>query len=72
MFGTRTSIPKIGFPVTLSAVSKRFCGVPSSVQSFGSLSFVSAGGWSFAAASATSPKRKLRPLGLWVMTLFAA
>jgi hypothetical protein len=72
MFGTRTSIPKTGFPVTLSIVSSRFCGVPTSVQSFGSLSLGSTGGGIFAAVSATSPKRTVRPLGLWVMTLFAA
>jgi hypothetical protein len=65
-------MPKIGLPVTLSSVSRRFCGVPTSVQSCGSLSFGSAGGGDFAAASATSPKRRVRPLGLWVMTLFAA
>src|SRR5205085_7180929 len=42
------------------------------VQSFGSFSFGSDGGGIFAAASATSPYRNVRPLGLWVITLFAA
>src|SRR5262245_60399623 len=41
-------------------------------QSFGSLSGTSAGGVSFAAASATLPYVVVRPVGLCVMTLLAA
>ncbi len=41
-------------------------------QSFACLSVTSFGGAIFAAASATAPNVTVRPLGAWVMTLFAA
>src|SRR5262245_18663315 len=53
-------------------VSRRFTGLPMIFQSFGSLSGTSAGGVSFAAASATLPYVVVRPVGLCVMTLLAA
>src|SRR5215813_33201 len=53
-------------------VSRRFTDLPMIFQSFGSLSGTSAGGVSFAAASATLPYVVLRPVGVCVMTLLAA
>src|SRR5215470_18029137 len=53
-------------------VSRRFTDLPMIFQSFGSLSGTSAGGVSFAAASATLPYVTVRPVGLWVITLLAA
>src|SRR5215470_10853135 len=53
-------------------MSRRFTDLPISVHSFGSFSFTSFGGSSFAASFATFPKPTLRPLGRWVITLFAA
>src|SRR5882724_1356759 len=59
-------------PVTLGAVSSRLSGLPAIFQSFGSLSVTSFGGSILAAASATLPKVVVRPVGLCVITLFAA
>jgi hypothetical protein len=53
--GNVKSIEYFCLPVTLSAVSSLLSGLPAIVQSFGSLSFTSAGGSSLAAASATFP-----------------
>src|SRR5215813_3771639 len=53
-------------------VSRRFTDLPMIFQSFGSLSGTSAGGVSFAAASATLPYVVLRPVGVCVITLLAA
>src|SRR6266849_5178202 len=62
----------MALPVTLSCESRRLTPLPMIFQSFGSLSWTSAGGSTFAAASATLPKVVVRPEGLWVMTLFDA
>jgi len=55
MAGSLRSKPYTCLPVTLSAVSSRFTGLPMSFHSFGSLSFTSFGGSRRAAASATLP-----------------
>ena len=72
MSGSRTSMAKTGCPVTLSCRSRRRRGVPASFQSRGSFSATLAGGSILAAPSATAPKVTLRPLAVWVMTLFCA
>ena len=53
--GTVKSMAYIILPVTLSAVSSRFSGLPAIFQSFGSLSFGFSGTGSLAAAAATLP-----------------
>jgi len=55
MPGRCTSIANTALPLTLAGVSRRFVGLPIRRKSFGSLSGTSAGGVSFAAASASSP-----------------
>jgi len=66
--GSRTSMPYCALPFTLSGVSSRFAGVPISVKSFGSLSGTLSGTGSLAAFSASAPKARLRPVGVWVTT----
>src|ERR1700687_54400 len=70
--GSLTSIPYIILPVVLSTVSSRFSGLPAIFQSLGSLSLISVGGSSLAAASATLPNGVLRPDGVCVITLLDA
>src|SRR5450759_2907808 len=72
MPGSLTSIPYIILPVVLSTVSSRFSGLPAIFQSFGSLSLMSLGTSSLAAASATLPNVVLRPEGVCVITPFDA
>src|SRR6202158_600783 len=72
MPGSLTSIPYIILPVVLSTVSSRFSGLPAIFQSLGSLSLISVGGSSLAAASATLPNDVLRPEDVCVITLFDA
>jgi len=55
MPGSLMSIPYTALPTTLSGVSSRFTPLPAIFQSFGSLSGISFGGSSLAAASATLP-----------------
>ena len=73
MPGNFRSIAYIWRPVTLSATpSMRSSGLPMIFHSLGLLRVMSLGTSSLAAASATSPNRTVRPLGLWVITLLAA
>src|SRR4051812_39117702 len=72
MPGNLTSMPYISEPSTFGAVSSRFTGLPAIFQSFGSLSLISFGGSSLAAASAPLPKVIVRPEGSCVITLLAA
>ena len=55
MPGSLTSMAKIFFPFSLSTVSSRFKRLPTIFQSFGSLSLMSFGTSSLAAALATLP-----------------
>ena len=50
-------------------ISSRFLGVPASLQSLGSLSRISFGAGTRAAAAAIRPKVTVRPVGTWVITL---
>ncbi len=66
MPGTLTSMPKIGFPWTISGLSTPPMGWPMILKSLGSLSatvFMSGGG-SFAALAASAPYFNERPLAL--------
>ena len=72
MPGSFRSAPYTCAPVTFGSVSSRFTDLPMSFHSFGSLSVISAGGVTFAAASATLPYVVVRPEGLCVITLLAA
>src|SRR6266568_311053 len=72
MPGSCTSIPKRGFPLTLSGMSKRCAALPIRFHSLGSFSFTSFGGSSFEAACATWPKRSFLFDGVCVITPFSA
>src|SRR5260221_446317 len=55
MLGSLKSIPKTVVPVTLPSASSRFIGLPTNLQSFGSLIFslATGSGGAFAASAAT-------------------
>ena len=59
-------------PLTLAGVSRRFCGVPTSVNAAASLSLMSVGTGRRAASSASSPYDRLRPPAACVTTAWAA
>src|SRR5262249_14803355 len=74
MSGSFRSAPYTWAPVTLPLVSSRLTDLPMSFQSLGSFSamLLASGGVSLAAASATLPYVVMLPVGLCVITLWAA
>jgi len=70
--GRFTSAPNTGLPAILSGTARHLTRVPSRCHSSGSLRDTSSGSFRCAAAAATTPKRRVRPEGMWAMTLSAA
>jgi len=68
MPGSFTSWVNIARPVVLATLSLRGACLPMRVKSFGSFSVTVAGSGRAAAASASSPKPAVRPLGAWLTT----